>query len=205
MKFGFAAAILALLAVLPPVCYLTAAENNTDAGHFDAILVLGTPADADGGVSYSGKWLVDEAAREYRAGRAAHIILSGGAVANRYREAEVLARYASRIGLPDAAIVEENQSRDTLENIQNSVALMQQHGWRTMEVIGLKEHLPRAGVLLEHTSMEWATRAAATPDRSTEDIAIHTVEEAFATAVLRIFGLWTVPALHRLKVALRLH
>jgi uncharacterized SAM-binding protein YcdF (DUF218 family) len=185
------------------VCYRTVPARNTELTRFDALLVLGTPADDDGRPSYSGKWLVDEAVRELGAGRAERIILTGGPVRNKYAEARVLADYAAGLGVPRDALIEDDQSRNTLENVTECARIMRAHGWQSVEVIGTKEHLPRAAVLMEKTGLLWSTHAAVTPDRSTKDIVRHTVMEAVATTGVRVFGVWTVPWLHRLRMALR--
>lgn len=179
--------------------FLTAPKRNTDAEHFDCILVLGTPAKTDGTPSKAGRWLVTEAVREYRAGRAAHVVISGAAVANRYVEADVLARLAKEMGISPDAVLEERRARDTLQNVDNTADLMKQHGWTSVEVIGMPEHLHRAGVLLEHTSLQWSTHAAPTPGRNVFTRALRIVVEACGTTVLRVFGLRAVPVLHCVK------
>ncbi len=196
---------LLVLATLVSVCYLTAPTHNTDTQHFDAILVLGTPAlRQGGGISQAGKWLMEEAAREYRAGRAQHIVVSGGAVANRFTEADVLARYARELGIPDTAVLEERQARNTLQNVQKSASIVQEHGWQSVEVIGLKEHLPRAAILLKTTALKWRTHAAPTPGRRRWNKISRTLEEAVGTTVLRLFGVWTATVLHGVKVVMGL-
>jgi hypothetical protein len=37
---------------------------------------------------------------------------------------------------------------------------MKAHGWRSVEVISSAYHLPRAGLILSRTSLEWRTHAA---------------------------------------------
>jgi uncharacterized SAM-binding protein YcdF (DUF218 family) len=201
--FWFAAGVLlALLAALVFVVlsYRLAPSRNTGLEHFDALLVLGAPADEDGGIGIEQQWRTDEAIREFRRGRASRMILSGGAVYNRFVEARVMAAYAEQNGVPAAAIVVEPASRNTLENILNVQAIMDAHGWHSVEVISSPEHLPRAAVLLQRTHLLWRTHAAPTPGRGEYDIARHTVAEALATAVIRIFGLRAMPLLHRLKL-----
>ncbi len=191
--------VLLALASVVTFCFVTAPKRNTNAEHFDCILVLGTPAEKDGTPSRPGGWLIAEAVREYQSGKAAHLVISGAAVANQYTEADVLARLAIKMGIPTGAILEDRSARDTLQNVNNTADLMKQHGWSSVEVIGLPEHLHRTGVLLEHTSLQWSTHAAHTPGRNVFSRALHIVVEACGTTVLRVFGLAAVPALHRLK------
>jgi vancomycin permeability regulator SanA len=185
-------------------CYRSVPLQNTELTHFDTLLVLGSPANDDGTPSYSQRWLVEEAARQLQAGVAGHVILSGGAVANRYPEAEIMGGYARALGISSDLISEDARSQNTLQNVLYCRAIMQAHGWRSVEVIGLAEHLPRTAVLLQQTNLLWRMRAAATPGRSASDRRRHTITEAVATTILRLFGLHTVPVLHWLRLKLQL-
>lgn len=195
---------LAAVAVFVVLSYCLAPTSNTALRHFDAILVLGAPADDDGGIGIEQKWRMDEAIREFRLRRADRMIVSGGAVFNRFVEASAMARYAEQNGIPAQAVVEEPGSRNTLENILNCEAIMDAHGWRSVEVVSSPEHLARAAVLLERTHLLWRTHAAPTPGRGEYDIARHTVAEALATAGIRVFGTRIEPLLHRLKLQYRI-
>jgi uncharacterized SAM-binding protein YcdF (DUF218 family) len=198
----YAGVLLCLLAIaiFVVLSYYLAPSSNTALQHFDVILVLGAPADDDGSIGIEQKWRMDEAIREFRLGRADHMIVSGGAAFNRFVEARVMARYAEQNGVPPSAIFEEPSSLNTFENIINSQAIMDAHGWRSVEVISSPEHLARTAVLLQRTHLLWRTHAAPTPGRGQYDIARHTVAEAMATAAIRIFGTQIQPLLHRLKM-----
>ncbi len=82
------------------VTYRTVPTHNTEATHFDTLIVLGCPADPDGKASPEERERVLAAVREFRAGRAGHIIVSGGAVHNRWNEAEAMAGIARGAGVP---------------------------------------------------------------------------------------------------------
>ena len=58
--------------------YATLPTHNTTQTHFDAIIVLGTPAKTDGTPSEQRERVL-EGVREYRAGVAPHIIMTGAA------------------------------------------------------------------------------------------------------------------------------
>ena len=195
-------ALLLLLAVtiFVVLSYRLAPRSNTGLQNFDTLLVLGAPSADDGSVGIEQKWRMDEAIREFRRGRASHLIVSGGAVFNHFIEAQAMARYALQCGIPPQVLIEEPASRDTLENIVNSEAIMDAHHWRSVEVVSSPEHLARTAVLLQYTPLLWRTHAAPTPGRGRSDIVRHTLAEALATAALRIFGLHITPVLHRLKL-----
>lgn len=137
-----------------------APKSNTARDHFDAILVLGTPADSDGNPTPEQLARVTEGVREYERGIAPRLIFTGGAARNRFVEAEVMANAAAAQGIPPSAISIETQARDTIQNACFSDRLMKSHGWRSAEVVSSAYHLPRAGLIFSHSSLEWRTHAA---------------------------------------------
>lgn len=134
--------------------------SNTDLDHFDAIVVLGSPADADGNPTPTQLARVTEAVHEYERGVAPRIIMTGGAKANRFVEAEVMARTAEAQGVPESAIFEEPNAHDTIHNACYAVRMMKQHGWTSAEVVSSPSHLPRAGIIFSRLPIEWRTHAA---------------------------------------------
>ena len=180
--------------------YVTVPKGNEGSGPVDALLVLGTPTGFRGEINPMQIWRVDEAVREFRAGRAPRIVFAGGAAANRFVESDVMAQLAIDRGVPAEAIFRERRSHTTVENIFNSAALLQSHGWHSVEVISSRQHLPRAAVLLERTGLQWRVHAAPTPGWPETQVAVAWVEEAVGTAVLRVFGTRAEPVLHLLAV-----
>ena len=138
-----------------------APTSNTNLTHFDAIIVLGSPADADGNPTPHQLARVTEAVHEYERGVAPRLIVTGGAVANHFVEAEVMARTAHAEGIPEAAIFVEPQARDTIQNACYAARIMKEHGWRSAEVVSSPSHLPRAGLILSRLPVEWRTHPAA--------------------------------------------
>lgn len=137
-----------------------APAGNTERGRFDAIVVLGTPADADGNPTAAQLARVNEAVREYERGVAPRLVMSGGAAHNRFVEAEVMARAAEAEGIPAGAVLVEGRSKDTIQNVCYTERLMRAHGWRSAEVVSEGAHLPRVGLILCRTGLLWRTHAA---------------------------------------------
>ena len=137
-----------------------APRSNTGQDHFDVLIVLGTPVDADGNPSPRELARVTEAVHEYERGVATRIIFTGGAVANRFVEAQVMARTAEAQGIPASAVLEDPAARDTMENTCNALAIMRSHGWGSAEVISSPSHLPRAALILSHLPIEWRVHVA---------------------------------------------
>jgi uncharacterized SAM-binding protein YcdF (DUF218 family) len=137
-----------------------APRSNTTQDHFDVLIVLGTPVDADGNPSPRELARVTEAVHEYERGVAPRIIFTGGAVANRFVEAQVMARTAEAQGIPASAVLEDGAARDTMENTCNALGIMRSHGWQSAEVISSPSHLPRAGLILSRLPIEWQVHGA---------------------------------------------
>jgi len=137
-----------------------APRDNTTQESFDVLIVLGNPADADGNPSPSQLARVTEAVHEYERGVAPRILFTGGAVANRFVEAQVMARTAEAQGIPASAVLEDPAARNTMENTCNALKIMRSHGWESAEVISSPSHLPRVGLILSHLPMKWRVDAA---------------------------------------------
>jgi len=155
-----AAVLLAALFAWAAIARQTASASNTARTRFDAIVVLGYQADGDGNPTPMQLARVTEAVHEYERGVAPRLIVTGAAVANRFVEAEVMARTAHAQGVPDSAILIEPQARDTIQNACYVERIMKAHGWGSAEVVSTASHLPRAGLIFSNLPLEWRTHAA---------------------------------------------
>ncbi len=151
--------ILALLAS-GAAARLLAPASNTALSHFDAIIVLGTPADSDGDPTPEQLARVTEGVREYDRGVAPRLILTGGATHDRFVEARVMARSAEAEGVAESVLFLEPEARNTIENACYAARIMKAHGWRSAEVVSSAAHLARAGMIFSALPLEWRTHAA---------------------------------------------
>ena len=190
MRFGTVVGALFAVGLAAVVTtYETVPSHNTSATHFDTIIVLGCPVDPDGKASPEERERVMEAVREFQAGRAAHIILTGGAVHNQWNEAGTMARVALGAGVPADALVVEPQARNTIQNIFYSDRIMRQHGWTSAEVVSSPSHLPRAALILKHYPFAWQTHPSHwPPEYAWKRIVPYYLYEAVGTTLLRWFG-----------------
>ena len=188
VRRGFA--LLAVLVVGGLVALtLAAPEANTGQTNFDTLIVLGYPAQPDGSATPEMRERVLEAVREYKAGVAPRLIVTGAAAHNRFVEADVMARLAQRNGVPAVAIFRERAAHNTIENAAYSVKIMQAHGWKSAEVISSPTHLPRAGIIFSAYPIAWRTHAARWPaEYGVADKALRYVYEAVDTARIEIVG-----------------
>jgi uncharacterized SAM-binding protein YcdF (DUF218 family) len=142
------------------VARAVAPTSNNALTHFDAIIVLGTPADSDGNPRPDQLARVTEAVREYKRGVAPRLILTGGAAHNRFVEAQVMARSAEAEGIPESALFIEPQAQNTIQNACFSERIMNAHGWRSAEVVASAVHLPRAAMIFGALPLDWTVHIA---------------------------------------------
>jgi uncharacterized SAM-binding protein YcdF (DUF218 family) len=190
LGLGLAGSAAALL-IWAALARSFAPRSNTAGNRFDAIIVLGTPADSDGNPTPTQLARVTEAVNEYKRGVASHIILSGGSVRNQFVEARVMARSAQAQGIPSTAIVQETQATDTIENACDSLRIMHDHGWNSAEVVSSAWHLPRAGLIFNALPIQWTAHAAPqiAPESSAYESALASVE-VLKTARYLIWSRW---------------
>lgn len=87
---------------------------------------------------------IDRAATLYFAGRAPKILLSGGAFEGKVSEARVMAKILRQRGVPESALILENDSRYTYENAQFSDRMMQGAQLKRALLVTSALHMPRA-------------------------------------------------------------
>jgi uncharacterized SAM-binding protein YcdF (DUF218 family) len=195
LRAKFILSIIAVIFLLFLWAFLArtfAPHGNTKATRFDAIIVLGSPADDDGNPTPTQISRVSEAVHEYERGIAPRIILTGGAAHNNFVEADVMAKVAEAQGIPASAIFIETNAKDTIQNACYSARIMQQHDWRSAEVISNPSHLPRAGLIFDRLPIEWRTHPALpqSPEASTIESAAGSIE-LLKTLRFLLYARWT--------------
>jgi len=163
---------------------------NTNLEHFDAIVVLGSPADADGNPTPEQLGRVSEAVREYERGIAPRLLFTGGPAHNHYVEADVMASAAAAEGIPPSAIFVETRAKDTIQNSCFSERIMQAHGWHSAEIVTSAYHLPRAGLIFSHTPLNWRLHAAPPLRPGASDSGIDSALEIVKTMRYLVYASW---------------
>jgi uncharacterized SAM-binding protein YcdF (DUF218 family) len=95
--------------------------------------------------------------RLLQAGAAPLLLLSGGG-SGPVPEAEIMRRMALARGVPDAALLVEPRSRDTVENARESARLLRPRGGRSVVLVSDRVHLPRAALLFRLAGLRVAGR-----------------------------------------------
>ena len=169
-----------------------APTSNTSLSRFDAIIVLGSPADGDGNPTPRQLARVTEGVREYERGVAPRMIVTGGPAANKFVEAKVMARTAEADGIPESAIYVEPKAKDTIENACFAVRIMKEHGWRSAEVVSSGSHLPRAAMIFGRLPLSWRVHEAPSLEPVTaEDRTAAALLETLKTARFLLYARWT--------------
>jgi uncharacterized SAM-binding protein YcdF (DUF218 family) len=117
----------------------------------DAIVVLGgsvMPPDSPGRFVdlAGGADRVWHAARLYKAGKAPLILLSGGSdpAYSVMSEAQAMQVFLRDLGVPDSAMLLEQESRNTHQNAENSARLLHQRGFNRILLVTSALHMERA-------------------------------------------------------------
>lgn len=124
------------------------ARSRVDAARpADAIIVLGSKVDPGGRPGPSLAARIQHAIALYQAGYAPYMIFSGGVGDNPPSEAEAMRRAASSAGVPDSAMILEDQSHSTEENLANVKALMDARGLKSAIIVSDPFHLYRSEII----------------------------------------------------------
>ena len=127
------------------------------AGKFDVGIVLGgfsglNKRNNEIAFNWAGDRLF-QAIALYKKGQIKQILLSGGSANltdRKIKEADLAIQYLKLIGIPDSAILIENQSRNTIENARYSLALIAKSKPKAkILVITSAWHIPRAKLIFD--------------------------------------------------------
>ena len=182
----------ALLAFTPLAGALNGGLAGAALPRADAIVVLGSGVMPEGELGDSSLRRLVHGIRLFRQGLAPRIVLLGpeyhGAV-----EAEVRARYASDLGVPEGALIVEGGGRDTRDEAHRVRARLG-HGRVTIILVTGVHHMPRARRVFEREGMIVAAapvlEGSLRPEGPQARLALAraVVQEAVARAYYRLAG-----------------
>lgn len=117
------------------------------------------------------------------------IIVSGGQGDNEVRpEAEAMKEYLVEKGVPEKKVIEEDRSRNTIQNIQYSFEIIDENGFEDYTVVSVSNafHIPRIILLCEKYGKESVPALA--PDPDSRFIFATLVREYMSYTKLLVFG-----------------
>lgn len=156
-RFGKAVAFatlvfLAILVVLYQ--HVDAYAQNNQPRRADTLIVLGSAVWNGGRASPALAARIQKGIELYRAGYAPYLILTGGVGNNPPSEAQVMKNIALSAGIPENALVLEDRSHSTEENLANAKAIMDSRGWRTALIVSAPYHLLRAETIAHDLNID---------------------------------------------------
>lgn len=130
--------ILFLISLLILAYFFPLPSKKLDS-YYDAILVLGCPANNDGTISSQQKERTDKAIQLFLEGKAPKVIFSGSNVQNAFIEAEIMAEYALNQINKDSIIL-ETKARNTFQNFK----FTKEYPYKKLLVVTSPFHVRRA-------------------------------------------------------------
>ena len=151
VRLGLAVLAVTLAAVIWQDTQVTAAtaRGRALAGPVDAAIVLGAGVEGDGRLAYNSRRRVAAGVRLLQAGRARHLIFSGGVGGNHpaTSAAALMRQHAIRLGAAPERLLLEPRAVSTFENIRFSFALAAARGFESLALVSDGYHLTRASWL----------------------------------------------------------
>jgi uncharacterized SAM-binding protein YcdF (DUF218 family) len=155
----------------------------------DCIIVLGAAVWNDR-PSPALRERLDTAIQVYRDGLAKRIIVTGGVSsgqANELSEAAMSRQYLLEQGIPEGAILLEDQSTSTIENLVNSKRMMTEQGYGQAIIVTHGFHTYRAKLMADQVGIE----ASYAPVRkSVLNFVFYTLRECAGVTVFQLQRLW---------------
>lgn len=154
----------------------------------DAIVVLGA-AQYDGRPSAQLAARLDEVVRLWPAGHAPVVIVTGGKQpGDRFTEAEASARYLVERGIPETAILAENEGRTTYESMRAVAALLAARDDHSVLLVTDPFHSLRSRLIAEEVGLEAYVAPTSTSVIRGANSFVKHVREAGGVAIGRLIG-----------------
>jgi len=157
-------------------------------GPVDAIVVMGA-AQYDGRPSPQLAARLDHVVDLWDADVAPLVVVTGGKqVGDRFTEAQASARYLTDHGVPRAAILEENNGRNSYDSLAAVRELLRARGLRRVVLVSDPYHVLRARLTAEEVGLDASVSATHTSPVRGWYARQHELKEAAGVALGRIIG-----------------
>lgn len=107
----------------------------------DCIIVCGYPTQDDGNLSSILKSRIDKAIELYQKDQSLYMIVSGGAIHNKFSESQAMAEYAIMHGIPQSHLFIENQAKSTYHNMLYSKQIMEKYHFQSCYIVTNSWHV----------------------------------------------------------------
>jgi len=113
----------------------------------DIGVILGNKVNEDGSLSERLAQRLACGLALYRTGRVARLLVSGGLGKEGFYEGDKMRDYLRAQGVPDAAIIVDNQGNTTQQTVRNTLRLRSQLRFRSLIVVSQFYHISRTKML----------------------------------------------------------
>lgn len=131
-----------------PICYRCPA-SSTDTNSPHAIVTLGYKLKSDGSIALPLKLRLEKTLELATQNPESLIVVTGGLETVGVTEAEQMQRWLEVSGVDNRRIIKEDKATNTIENAQNSLALLQAKGIKAATLVSASIHVHRSQVLFE--------------------------------------------------------
>jgi len=194
VRLGIILALAVAAAALVALWNILGAARVEKKAPADVILVLGASVWPGEQPSPILRSRIEAGVALYMQGYAPRIIVSGGLGKLPPSEAEAMRRVAVGMGVPPEAILLEDRSHSTLDNIRNTAQIMAAHGWRSVLVVSDPYHMFRACRMAADAGLEaYPAPVADSPGWTIPRLRVYfTFRETFAVMAYEItrVGRW---------------
>ncbi len=165
-----------------------ATGRSDQARPVDAIVVMGA-AQYDGRPSPQLAARLDHVAELWPAGYAPTVVVTGGnQPGDRFTEAAASAAYLVERGVPELAIVQEDQGSTTLESLENVAALLEARGAASVLIVTDPYHALRSRMVAEDQGLDAYVSPTDTSVVGGRESVTRHLEEAAGVSVGRLIG-----------------
>lgn len=152
------------LMLFAAVCLCTLIPRS--ARNCGCIIVLGAKVHPDGSMSKSLQHRCEAAMAAWEKGAAPKLILCGGRVGEApCSEASVMAELLTKKGMPADALILEDQSQNTVENLKFAKEIMAANGFSDAAIVTSDYHVQRAIWIARKFSIRACGIAAKSPQK----------------------------------------
>ena len=140
------------------------ARKSRNAVKSDCVIVLGARVWPDGRMSKSLLYRCESALEAWRSGLAQNIIVCGAQGDDEpAAEADVMAAWFVKSGVPEKSVWKDAASVNTQENLENAAEIMTERGWKTAIIATNDYHVQRALWIARDVGIDACAVAARSP------------------------------------------
>ncbi|WP_051063476.1 YdcF family protein [Ilumatobacter nonamiensis] len=186
---GVALVVAALLAYyLVTLAQVWTTGRSDDRDPVDAIVVMGA-AQYDGRPSPQLAARLDHVVEIWADDVAPLVVVTGGNIpGDRFTEAEASAAYLTERGIPESALLLENEGSNSYESLDGVASMLGERGLESVVIVTDPYHSLRSELIAEEVGLDASVSSTDTSVVTGGDSALRHLEEAGGVAVGRIIG-----------------